>query len=304
MARSTIRWRRRLAVVAAGLVASCGAGAGVAWALAWKPAPRLATPEGVTLTGEFRAYADHGAARGGNEGAYVYRISNAANGGEALIFGSIHSNRPDDPQMDRIAAAWAAFGPGAALTETTLRLHLGGREGAIRRMGEFGLLASLARRDGVPVASLEPAWDVEIAGVRRRFEKREAAAFYFLRVFVSERGDRTGEDLDGLASHLLAKRAGRPGLEGSFGALDEFDAWWEARLAGELGPWRSIPAEELWPREEGSVLSLVAFEANRARDEHFAALIVDAVGRGECVFVLVGASHALTLEPVLEASTR
>lgn len=213
-----------------------GAGLGVAWALAWKPPPRLAAPSGLTLAGEFLTYAEHGRARGENDGAYVYRIEDTTSGGEALIFGSIHSNRPDDPQMDRIMSAWDEFGPGLALTETTLRLHLGGRDGAISRMGEFGQLAWLARRDRVSLASLEPAWDAEIAGVLRHFDRREAAAFYFLRVFVSERGDRAGEDLRELASHLLSKRAGRAGLEGSFGTLDEFDVWWEKGLAGELGP--------------------------------------------------------------------
>lgn len=295
------RKNRLLRPAAAGLVVVAVI-AGGGWVLAWKPAPTLDPPAGVSLSGTFRPYHEHDEARQGDPGPYVFRLKHPSSGGDVVVFGSIHSNRPDEPQMEQIRSAWDSASPTLALTETTLGLHWGGRDSAIRRLSEFGLLAWLARKDNVPIVSLEPSWDTEITSVLERFSKQEAAAFYFLRVYISEREGTGSEHRETLAAHLLRKRTGRPGLEGSFADLAAFDQWWDTGPREILGPWRTLPAEAVWPREEGPVLTRIAFEANRARDRHFALLIVDAVNRGEQVFVVCGASHALTLEPVLRAS--
>jgi hypothetical protein len=40
-------------------------------------------------------------------------------------------------------------------------------------------------------------------------------------------------------------------------------------------------------------------DANRARDEHFARVVIDLVRKGERVFAVCGSSHAVKLEPAL-----
>ena len=64
-----------------------------------------------------------------------------------------------------------------------------------------------------------------------------------------------------------------------------------------------MPGEAMWPGIEGETLRMrLANASSRARDEHMARLIIDLVQRGERVFLVCGASHALAIEPALRAA--
>jgi hypothetical protein len=47
---------------------------------------------------------------------------------------------------------------------------------------------------------------------------------------------------------------------------------------------------------------LGAMDANQARDEHFAHVVVDLVRQGERVFAVCSSSHAVKLEPAFRAT--
>ena len=269
----------------------------------WKRLDTLPTPDRSEPLSAFRPYAEHAAALGDGGFPYVLRLDPVPGGGAVLFFGARHTKDPDDPQIARIEELWDDFHPTVALCESRLGLYIGGLRGGVAMFGEVGAPYALARRDEVPVHSLEPDWETEIAVVRERFSLQEVAAFYFLRRFQSERGDRRGAEADGVGQSVFADRMAQPGLEGAFASIEEFDRWWADTLADELGDWRSLPERAMWPTDEGeALLNRLALASNRARDEHLTRLLVDLARRGERVFVVCGGSHALTIEPPLRAA--
>ncbi|MCB1185106.1 hypothetical protein KDM41_16900 [bacterium] len=298
MSRSLVK---RFVLAALGLWLLAALGLGAAWLHSgWRRLDTLPTPD-LALAAPFRPYAEHGQVPGAWDRPYILRLDDPASGGALYFFGSGHTGDPADPQIAMIKDAWRAFDPTLALIESRLGLYIGGLDAGVRMFGEGGAVYALARDDDVPAFSLEPDWADEIAAVRATCSREEVAAFYTMRMVVGERGGRTGDALEDLARAALAKRGGLPGLEGTFADLAEFDAWWGENLAPAVGDWRDLPAEAMWPKAEGTRLNLIAHASNRARDHHLTRLVIDRVRHGERVFVVCGASHALTIEPALTA---
>ncbi len=269
----------------------------------WRRLETLPPSDDVARASSFRPYREHSEALGEGGWPHVMTIDDTAHDGAVLFFGSEHTKNPDDPQIDHIIGLWDGFGPTVALCESRLGLYIGGLRRGVTVFGEVGVPHSLARDGDVPVYSLEPSWEDEIATMLRAFTPQEVTAFYMLRSYDSERGSRQGATRDGLAAGLLKKRASLPGLEGSFASLDEFDAWWVSSLASELGDWRTMASEQMWPGvEPATLLTRLANASNRARDEHIARVVIGLAREGERVFVVCGGSHALTIEPALRAA--
>lgn len=291
----------RILLVVVGLWLLAAAGLGLAYLrYGWHRLKPMATPE-TPLAAAFRPYAEHGEILGEAGWPYVLRVG-GARGGAVLFFGSGHTRNPHDPQIDRIIELWDAFHPTIALCESRLGLYVGGLRRGVSMFGEVGAPYALARRDDVPVYTLEPSWEDEIGAMLQRFPPQEVAALYTLRIFMSERGDRSGAELDALAAGLLKKRTSLPGLEGTFPDLAAFDAWWDATLREDVGDWRTLPERAMWPGvKDETLLTRLANASNHVRDEHITRLLIDLAGKGERVFVVCGGSHALTIEPALRA---
>ncbi|NNF58059.1 MAG: hypothetical protein HKN04_07435 [Rhodothermaceae bacterium] len=252
----------------------------------------------ITFAAPFRTMAQHDSLMAEREWPYLVSIPGQ---GALLYYGSRHINDPDDPQIADIAARWEAFGPTVAVTENRLGWYGGGLDRAVSKHGEFGAVLHLARRDGVPIYTLEPSWEDEVAEVTRAFPVEEATLFYTLRVFLSERSEgRSADDIDDLAAHLLRKRGSRPGLEGSLPDLTALDALWNERFA-HFGPWRDLPPEAIHPSPNPTRLQALANVVNEARDRHAARIILDFISQGERVFAIAGGSHVVKQEPVLRA---
>jgi hypothetical protein len=277
---------------------------GIAWLThGWTRLDPLPTPDPEVALAPFRPYAEHESVLGGRDFPYVIHIEEAP--GAILFFGSRHTRDPDHPQIARIQESWKEFEPTIALCESRLGLYVGGLSAGVRMFGEVGAPYALARRDDVPVFTLEPSWDDEVAAMLADFGREEVAAFYFLRAFVSERGGYSGPAVESLAEGLLGKRVSLPGLEGAFESLPHFDDWWASGPGGTLGDWRTMPEQTMWPTESGqTILNELALASNRARDAHMTRLLIDLARQGERVFVVCGGSHALTIEPALREALR
>jgi len=230
---------------------------------------------------------------------WPYVVELAETGSALLYYGSWHTDDPDDPQIADIEARWDAFQPTVTVTENRGGLTVGGIRRSVSRHGEFGAVVALARRDEVPVYSLEPSWEDEVREVTAEVPVAEATLFYTLRVFYSERGaDRSAEDIDKLAAHLLRKRGARPGLDSSLPDLPAMDALWEEHYA-HLGAWRDLPHEAVSPAPNPTRLQATAVLANEVRDRHAARVILDLLQQGHRVFAIAGGSHVVKQEPVL-----
>lgn len=253
----------------------------------------------VTFSAPFRTMAQHDSLMRDKAWPYVLEIETERS--ELLYYGSWHTTNPDDPQIAEIKRLWSEFEPTIAVTENRLGLFVGGLEAGVSYFSEFGALFALARRDDIPIYTLEPPWEVEVAEMKAAFPAADVTLFYTLRVFLNERGQgKTREEIDDLARHLLKKRGSRPGLEGSLPTLAALDSVWNQRFS-DLGPWRELPPNAIHPGAEPTRLNALANLANEIRDRHAAAVLLDLMRKGERIFALAGGSHVVKQEPVLRA---
>ena len=250
----------------------------------------------------FRTPAEHDSVLS-DDGGWPYVFELTSDGGGALVYyGSRHTQNPDDAQIRDLVERFEAFAPTVALTENDGGIHFGGMNGAVRRLGEFGALKVLASDSDIPIWSMEPTWNDEVAAVTAEFPVEEVTLFYTLRVFISERGDEHDPGkLDRLASHLLKKRGSRPGLEGSLPDLEALDQLWTERFS-DLGEWRHLPSSALAPAGDDTRLHAISTLVNEVRDRHFARTILSFVKDGHRVFAVAGGSHVIKQEPVIRAA--
>jgi hypothetical protein len=267
-----------------------------------RPARR---PSALAIT---RSAAEHDALHEAMDGPYLVELTHRESGAVLRYHGTRHVVDPLEPRaiatLDALRRGFASRRPSLVLIEGRLGWHFGGEAAAVQRFGEAGLTASLARAAGLPLRSLEPELADELAAAVTEFGARPVLAFYFLRVYVSDR-DRgeLGGDRNASAAALLRKRAARLGLASSFADLVEFDRFWSESSAG-MGDWRTLPAEALWRRADGTWLQCIAERINLFRDEHMVAVLLEALARGEDVFAVCGASHVILQEPALRAALR
>lgn len=292
------RVRRWLKRVAAGGAVAAGVLGLVVWGLGWW-APDVYDP-GVDeqIRGEMLDSAGHDArvARLASD-EYILHLERDA--GALLFFGSRHSKDPEHAQLAALRRAWAEFKPTVALVEGRMSFFVGTPEQGIRLFGEGAAVYTLAHGAGVPLYTLEPPIEVEIAALREIGDARQVAMFRVLSGYISAR--RGGPVSEFKIGRLISRRAAPlTDVIPDAAALDrEF-----AKEFPTLGPWRELPEQAMWPGRTDTWMNLMATRANLARDEHFTRTMLDLVNRGERVFAIAGRSHTINYEPVLWESMR
>lgn len=274
------------------LVLLVGAGL-LLWFTAWGKLPHIAPPRAaehvrfqIMSAREYRARIDHHAR------PYVYEI--LADRGAVLIYGAEHTKNPGDPQIADIERRWTAFRPSLALCESDLGILFPLLMDPVREFGEPGALCALARRDAVPVFTWEPHPHELVARLLRRHPARQVAARLMLGPYFSNLRHGRPDHPEAFVEEYRAKRQRWPGLEQTFGSVAEIDAFWRSEFPD--GPdWRNVSDAHGLPG------FLADIDVNQPRDEHFVAIVLQAVERGERVFAVCGSSHAVKIEPALQA---
>jgi|GEM_PF-720962 len=292
-----IRWKRWL-VLFGSLLAIISV---VGWQYRWYKLPHYQPSSEYKTDVKMRTPTEHDLIMKDREWPYLLELENAS-GGKLFYYGSYHTKNPDDKQIAEIQKRWKEFQPTVALCESRLGFYVGGLRGGVGMFSEPGAVFALARRDCIPVYTLEPTWEHELQSVLEDFEKQDVATFYFLRRFTSERNSSDEDSINAMSEKLLKKRMSRPLLKGAFSDLKEFDAYWKKNYEKESGDWRTIPNEALWPNKDPGLLHAMAFKTNSVRNKHMANVIIELVNRGERVFAVCGGSHVVTQEPVLSAA--
>ena len=139
--------------------------------------------------------------------------------------------------------------------------------------------------------SLEPDYAQEVALLLGRFAPDEVALFFTLRVYWSECGGETDEDL---AEHLRAKRTDVEGLRAALSDLAAMDATWRAHVPD--GDWRT------WTAGMPGRLAEIDHASRAVRGEHMARVLLELVERGERVLAVVGSGHVIRQEWALRAA--
>jgi len=262
--------------------------------LHWSPAGSVYSASEVArieLPYRLRNSAEHDAALSRNGGnPYILQID-ASDGGSLLYYGASHTNDPNHPQIADITSRWDAFHPTVALYEGRTRGYFyGGLIEPFAGLPEPALVHKLARRDNIPLYTLEPTYEDEIAELLQTFSAEQVALYFFLRVYSSEAGGVADE---ALALELLGKRTDVDGLRGSLSTLADVDRVWQ----------RDFPDQADWRIQQGEpgYLGEISDSSRRIRGEHMTRILIDLVEKGERVFAVVGSGHVIRQEWNLRA---
>lgn len=305
------RRRWKLAAVFVAVLAALGAGV---WWFSWWAPPTYNPGAGPGLSPSPGGAASHDAGgmvfdasdhdrRTGllRDAAYVLHIGpvvgeagGKAGGGELVFFGALHSKDPSHRQLAELRRTWDALRPTVALVEGRMSFFVGTARQGIGVFGEGAAVYALAEGSGVPLYTLEPPLEVEIAALEECGDRRQVAMFRVLSGYMSAR--RGGPVSDFKISRLLHKRAAP--LTDALPTIVAFDAYFASQFPGEPG-WREMPEQAMWPGKSDTLLHRMATRSNRARDEHFVRAMVELTRRGERVLAIAGRSHVVILEPNL-----
>lgn len=289
------RWPRRVGI---SLLLVCGVLGVVVWLLGWWAPPVYSPPAELSLRGTPLEPAAHDArVTRLRDSEYILHVEPQgppAGRGALLFFGSRHSKDPNHPQLQSLSKAWADFKPTVALVEGRMSFFVGTATQGIRLFGEGAVVYTLAHRAGIPLYTLEPALEVELAALREIGDEKQVAMFRVLNGYISAR--RGGPVSEFKIGRLLSRRAAP--LTDAFPNAEVFDREFAIAFP-KLGPWRDLPEEAMWPGRTDTWLNLMATRANRARDDHFTRTMIDLVNKGERVLAIAGRSHTINFEPVL-----
>ncbi len=293
--RRVVRWGRRVALALAVLVVVLGAIVG-RWG--WWAPPVFMPAQSVVIVGKKLTSAEHNKRVVQLDPSgyllHLVRSPKAGPSGALLFFGALHSKDPKHAQIAALQRAWREFKPTVALVEGRMSFFVGSAAQGVGVFGEGAMVYALAEEAGVPIYTLEPPLEIEIAALRTCGDMNQVAMFRVLNGYISAR--RGGSVSDFKIGRLLARRA--TPLTDAFPDIASFDAYFASQFPTQPD-WRQLPEEAMWPGKTDTLLHRMATSSNQARDEHFVRVMVDLVNRGERVLAIAGRSHTIVLEPVL-----
>jgi hypothetical protein len=212
-----------------------------------------------------------------------------------LVFGSVHTEDPADPQLDDIENRWNGFRPTVALIEGRLGFLAPGFMDPVEEYGEMGRVYALAKADGVPTYTWELPWDRVATTLAGQYPPERVALYFVLRPYFSNlRFGRPDSPESFLEEYL--HRASIPALAGTIDDVGDVDRIWR----------RDFPAERDWRdvSDEGPLVGYLVDIGNSSEDlrnQHLARVIHTLRVKGERVFVVCGSSHAVLIEPAVRS---
>ncbi len=280
---------RKIVAAAVVFIAAAGVVAALGMSLISRPAvysPTTTLDVAVTL----RPWPEHDAIYRAT--GFPYVVACELERGALLYIGCRHTSDAANPQLTEVERLWDEFKPTVALCEGRQRMFRYTARNRTGGLAESELTRILAWRHGVPLYTLEPTYEAEVAALLKHFEPRLVATYFTLRVFTQEAKREKG-DKDALALHLLEKRTNVEGLRGSLRTVADLDAFWTERFPDSPG-WRTLPDTEGLP-----LLREVGDRSRECRGEHMVRSLVELTRKGERVLAVVGASHVIRQEPCL-----
>lgn len=226
---------------------------------------------------------------------YIVRIE--LDRAHLVLYGATHTKDSNDPQLAELREIVAQFKPTVILVEGRLGLQVRWLSDPLKKFGESGFVFALAKTLGIRIYTWEPPVDQEVAQVLKHHPREQVALFYIMRPYFSGLRHGRPKAPDAFAEDCRQKRTQWPGLEKTFAGVAEIDTVWKRDFAGKPD-WRDTSDEFGLP----GYLHEVWKSSNAARDEHFARVILDLLGKGQRVLAVCGSSHAVKLEPAIKGA--
>lgn len=228
---------------------------------------------------------------------YTYIVENKSGKGAVLVFGAEHTNDPENKQLPELKRQWEKFDPTVAMVEGRLGFLFSWFQDPVRKLGEGGLAAKLAKANGVKLYSWEPGRDAEIEYLLKSYDPLHIAVFFCLRPYRGNYAGLSTAEADRVMKKLIAERTSKPGIKGKLTTVEQVDSVWKADHPG-LENWRTYQhPQNGWP---DGIFKQMAEETNLLRDDYMCNSIIDLVSKGERVFITMGASHAPRIEKALK----
>jgi hypothetical protein len=253
--------------------------AGIAFLVAWK-SPKYYTvqPQASHHTIAFRNYT------GEHPRPFVIRRDGL------LLFGGAHTRNPQDSQLALIKKYWADTKPTVALVEGRLGFLMPGIMDPVKTLGEGGLVAALAKSDGIPLYNWDLPKETLAKGLAKQFTPAQIALSQVLTPWFGQQ--RFGRPSDEAAFlQPFFKRAANVGMQDSLKTVADVDRYWQQFFPGTN--WRTVSDENQLP----GFLHDMMCATNDLRNQQLVAVIRDLQAKGERVFVICGSSHAYCVAP-------
>ncbi len=218
-------------------------------------------------------------------------------GGRLYYFGAEHSTDANHVQFAAIEKAWNDIHPTVAFYEGQERKAAEPDRAAAIAKGEADFVVFLARRDGVPLARLEPDPTEEAAHVREVFPADAVDLFYVLRQTTILR-DRKGvaeTQLPEAIGGLITKARGM-GLLATVDSVDALEHAFDARFE-QPENWWQVPADWFQPfvdpndTSPQSVFRHINQRSSEFRNVSMFRKLSAATTPGARVFAVVGRNH-------------
>ena len=175
-------------------------------------------------------------------------------------------------------------------------------EEGVAKYGEPGLVRVLAARDGIQCRTFEPRQTDEVSFLLKHYTAEGIKLFYLLRdVAENLRSlpvDTMDRQVEGSLSYMSRSVVG---LEGQPTSIDEIEQAFRRLSLPGIAAWRLISVDDLDPAAPNPN-RLQSLNADLAlfRDAHILDVLDTEVRRGERVFAVIGASHVVMQESVLQ----
>lgn len=219
-----------------------------------------------------------------------------------LYFGAAHTHDPADPEIADIRKRWHELGPDLAFNEGGNPPVLNDADTAVRELGEAGLVRHLAALDRIPVRSLEPAAEEEVALLRQRGVVAEEICVFYVTRQVSELPRRDVAAADDLAERISRDLHRHPALASCPRSVEALLPLVERLLPSETR-WPEVPPR--WfdpvPQSTERFTNRISRQLSELRDAHMVETLTHALVDHQRVFAVVGASHVVVQEPALRA---
>jgi hypothetical protein len=231
---------------------------------------------------------------------FPYVIETTAWPGRLIYYGANHVYAADHPEIEDIQTRWAQFRPTYALNEGGAPPVFESLQETVGRNGESALVRWLARRDGVPVETLDPTRADSVAAMRSRFTPEQFKLSSILGQVAEQRRRSDSfqvQDVDAEVMRFMNVLSRTPGLEGPPRTLQELQDS-ATRLLPALVNWREVPSSWFDPAVFPAITwtnELSRFN-NEYRDEFMIQKIIAKLGEGHRVFAVVGGTHVVMQE--------
>ncbi|WP_353777833.1 hypothetical protein [Winogradskyella sp. 3972H.M.0a.05] len=229
-----------------------------------------------------------------HERPYIFEVESPNNNGKVVVLGVEHRSDKTHPQFEAIRQHWKDNNPTVALVEGRLGFYFSWFQDPIESYGESGLTASLAKKSNVPLYSWEPERHNEVSALAKKYDTKQLAAFYVLRPFFGHHPDSRKENAEDMLQSLIKDRTDYPEVAGAITSWEEIDEIWNSEFPDI--DWRTYNTGYGWPGSFHEIWN----SSNLYRDEHMVKIILEQVGKGETVFITMGASHAPRVENTLK----